>query len=186
MRKRRSPPSVYTELLSGWSVRRAMEKTQGAGDAHGSGAGISTQQEQQQQQRTQQLVPESYMVPETAVREGNVSGMRRMQSGGPAQAQVGSMTMQVTQTRRTIFPGATGNSIMRAVGHDIQYQHPGEMLQLHTYCTLSLSFNVVIILFVSSCRFVSLSVALCVTVRRKSLRITKITRVAFFYMYCVI
>ena len=111
-------------------------ETQGGGDVLGNGAGISMQQEQQHQ-RTQQLVPESYMVPETAVREGNVNGMkRRMQSGGPAQPpQVGSMTMQVTQTRRTIFPGATGNSIMRAVGHDIQYQHPGEMLQLHTYRT---------------------------------------------------
>lgn len=107
-----------------------METQGGGGDALGSGAVVSAQQEQQQ------LVPDAYMVPETAVREGNVSSMkRRMQSGGPAQPQVGSMTMQVTQTRRTIFPGATGNSIMRAVGHDVQYQHPGEMLQLHTYCT---------------------------------------------------
>ena len=103
-----------------------METQGGGGDALGSGAVVSAQQEQQQ------LVPDAYMVPETAVREGNVSSMkRRMQSGGPAQPQVGSMTMQVTQTRRTIFPGATGISIMRAVGHDVQYQHPGEMLQLH-------------------------------------------------------
>lgn len=44
----------------------------------------------------------------------------------------GPMVTQVTQTRRTIYPSIQGD-MMRTVGHDLQYQQPGEILQMHAY-----------------------------------------------------
>ena len=80
----------------------------------------------------QQRIPEAYQMQENAMQEASMGGMRM---SGPAAASphvggVGSI-MQVTQTRRTIFPG-TG--MMRHVGQSMDYpQQPAEMLQLHTY-----------------------------------------------------
>ena len=80
----------------------------------------------------QQRIPEAYQMQENALQEASMGGMRM---SGPAAASphvggVGSI-MQVTQTRRTIFPG-TG--MMRHVGQAMDYpQQPAEMLQLHTY-----------------------------------------------------